>query len=729
MSLHRKRFTLALERIQPTDWARFEQFASAFLTSEFDNLRTVASPSGDEGRDAELFSPTSEPEIVLQYSVTKHWTTKIRDTAKKVKKNLTHARQLLYVTNQQIGADGDGLKKELRTKYQLILDIRDSSFFLDRYEGDDHREAVAENLARDIVDPFLESKDVIQKKAQALTTAESRAALVFLELQWQDDGREKGLTKTAFDALVRTALRGTNPDYRLTRNQVYDLVKKIIPTDDIAFLIAETDKSLSRLNKNFIRHYPNDEFCLSHEENIRLKSRIAEVEINDQELVNDITNALKAVIPEVELADNGNLLSYLSICRISMEKFLLQRGELFVSALENGQLQHLEYGSVKRIVQDELKIPNINEEQLTNRLATVIERVLTDPSISTASYLRGIADAYTFLAFLRQTPDIQSAVKKMFSTGEIWIDTSIVLPLLAEDLLPEENWQFRKLILAAKNAGLKIKVTPGVIEEVERHINRSQTCYGLVNSGQESWDGSYPYLFSFFISTGSAQSFFSKWLENFRGNIRPEDDVSEYLKHFFSIEMTDISIDAQKADLEIRNLVKETWVNIHTNRRNRSNNGFDPLLSLRLAEHDTENYLGVIVRRQHESEKAFGYTSWWLTLDHKAFEIKPMIEQSSKIKIPLAPVMSADFLANYLAFGPLRGKVAKNMHGALPVAIDPGLVEYLSPELLEIAKSVRLSAKDKPEHVIRRDVRDALDNARRRQGDITNKGLNSVFDS
>ncbi|HVY23520.1 MAG TPA: hypothetical protein VG962_09230 [Steroidobacteraceae bacterium] len=99
--LHRKRFELALERISANDWARFEQFASSFLTSEFDNLRTVASSSGDEGRDAELFSPDGEPSVVLQYSVTPKWKQKISDTAKKVKKNLTEAKYLIYVTNRR----------------------------------------------------------------------------------------------------------------------------------------------------------------------------------------------------------------------------------------------------------------------------------------------------------------------------------------------------------------------------------------------------------------------------------------------------------------------------------------------------------------------------------------------------------------------------------------------------------------------------------------------------
>ena len=64
--LHRNRFELALERLDATNWARFEQFASSFLTKDFPNIRTVACPGGDGGRDAELYSPEDESSVVLQ---------------------------------------------------------------------------------------------------------------------------------------------------------------------------------------------------------------------------------------------------------------------------------------------------------------------------------------------------------------------------------------------------------------------------------------------------------------------------------------------------------------------------------------------------------------------------------------------------------------------------------------------------------------------------------------
>ena len=54
--MNSKQFAFALDRLQPGDWERFEQFASKFLVFDYPSLRSVAAPSGDEGRDSELFS-------------------------------------------------------------------------------------------------------------------------------------------------------------------------------------------------------------------------------------------------------------------------------------------------------------------------------------------------------------------------------------------------------------------------------------------------------------------------------------------------------------------------------------------------------------------------------------------------------------------------------------------------------------------------------------------------
>ena len=181
-----ERFRLALRELKPSDWERFECLASAYLASEFPSLRSLATYSGDAGRDATLFSPNGDT-IVLQYSISADWRRKIRDTVQRLisaMAGIVHV--LIYVTNRRIGSDADTLKRELFRTHGIHLDIRDENWFTDRVNSDPSRQEAAEELARVVVDPFLASAGLVRSKAPALSGTEARTGLLFLSLQWED---------------------------------------------------------------------------------------------------------------------------------------------------------------------------------------------------------------------------------------------------------------------------------------------------------------------------------------------------------------------------------------------------------------------------------------------------------------------------------------------------------------------------------------------------------------
>ena len=251
--MSRPRLHLALDLLQADQWKVFEEFASGFLSVQYPNLRTVATPSGDDGRDAELFSYDGRIKTVLQYSVSKDWRQKVRRTAKRISQKRPGTRVLIYVTNQSILSAADALKQEITDDHGLVLDIHDRDWFLDRFAGDEHREAVSEDLAEKIVDPYLASRDVLKRSAPTLSTTEARAALTYLQLQWEDDTREKGLTRLAFEALVKMVLRNTNSASRLPRSTIHEQVKTMFPNHDGHRIVILVDSVLKRLTKRLIR--------------------------------------------------------------------------------------------------------------------------------------------------------------------------------------------------------------------------------------------------------------------------------------------------------------------------------------------------------------------------------------------------------------------------------------------------------------------------------------------
>jgi len=720
--MKRPRLEMALSNLSSGDWERFENFASEFMAVEYDNLRTVAAPSGDEGRDAELFSPTDDSTVVFQFSVAQNWQAKIDATAKRLQSTIPAASILIYVTNQGIGATGDKIKAEIRKNYSVHLDIRDKFYFLERFIGDSRREAIAESLAEDIVDPILSSSGVITRHATELNSEESKAAFIYLGLQWKDDVREKGLTKLAFEAVVRSVLRNTDSEHRMHRAMIKQRIRELLTNHPNEMVDNYTDSALLRLTKKSIRHWSKeDEFCLTFEETNILKDYLTELEVSDNALLSEIDCFTTDILAQRKITSLEPCKLTARVRRV-LESFLFSRSEAFASALHSGELKYLTYEDIVDIINKDIsafpehrKINNV----LPDIVFTAVRKVLLSTSLTIQNYLRSLADSYTLLSYLKETPDIQSAVEKMFSHGEIWLDTNIVLPLIAENLLDEEESRFQRMVSAALETGIQLKVTPGVIEEVERHMNR---CLTYLRTPSGKWEGFLPYLLTEYLETGKSLGSFPTWLENFRGDVRPEDDLAEFLRIKWNIKLQSLETESNTAPNELQYALKEILRGTHNRRQKAKNSQADEISILRLVSHDVESYAGVLQKRTKEETSAFGYSAWWLTLDRTVFGIENTLRTQYGYKIPSTPVLSADFLINYLAFGPNRKRVSKNKESNLPVIIDAGLIRYLTPELIDEAEKLREEMKFLPDHVVRRRIRDNLDAAKRRLGRIAKSG-------
>lgn len=721
----RNRLELALERLQPSDWNRFERLASDFLSNEFASLRTVASPSGDAGRDAELFSPQNEPTVVLQYSITEDWKKKIRETVSRLCSTIPSARVLIYVTNRVVGAEADDLKAQLRKTHGLSLDFRDRNWFLERVLDTTKRQQAAEDLAKVIVDPYLSSVGVGPHVQAELTSNEAIAAVTFLGLQWQDDTRDKGLTKLTFDALLRSALVGTDSNNRIHRSEVHKRIASILPGHNPEQLRRFIESSLHRLAKHVVKHWPKeDEFCLAHDEILRFSQFRVEAALAEHNLIDSIQK-----IVNVFLTENSIEVSYLdyvtTVVRAATDAVLFERSQAFAMSVQSGTLAGLSDTDFKATIASEISkasLPKLHKVDWMIILRNCVQQILISNDPSILKYLRSLADSYTLLAFLKQTPDVQSAVEKMFSHGMLWLDATIVLPLIADTLteLEGEKGRFTRMIEAANDAGLKLNVTPGVIEEVERHMNRAKTC---VRKNFQQWEGSIPYLLERYLESGLPSSSFPNWLENFLGNTRPLQDLSDYLREEFSIETRSLQSECDAAEPELRHALQSIWYGRYERRREKYGTQLDQLAVDRLVSHDVECYAGVAQLRTKEKPSPFGYSAWWLTVDQHTFDLKPILQRYMTTTAPDSPVMSADFLVNYLAFGPVRKRVTKDQESHLPLFMVLRSAARLTPELIIEAERIRSQFKDRGERVLRRQVRDQLDRARAHIGPIATLGM------
>ena len=301
--------------------------------------------------------------------------------------------------------------------------------------------------------------------------------------------------------------------------------------------VWNNDRAVSdqmRLTKRAIRHYPKtDEFCLAHEEVQRVTEYIADQELAEAALKSEMQSAVAgARAPSGTSAPDPSVVAH-RLRRI-IDKCLFDRAESFASAVRAGDMKEFATDHLDKIVIDDLRqSPAVKGTAETDPawLGAIAREVLSEPGEAIQAFLRDLADAYTVLAFLRHTPDVQSAVEKIFSYGQIWLDTSVILPLLAEELFEEHEGRFQQMCRVARQAGIEFFVTSGVGEELDRHIERAIFCSQKSNN----WEGDYPFLFEAFLQMGRSPVEFQGWAEMFRGPNRPLGDLLEFLEERFGI--------------------------------------------------------------------------------------------------------------------------------------------------------------------------------------------------
>ena len=483
-----------------------------------------------------------------------------------------------------------------------------SDHFLERCELDAARGAAADGLVHDIAAPIFADRNLVERKAPALSSTETRAACVYLALEWSDTTREKGLTKLCFEALVRSVLRNTAPDSRLGRNEIRHRVGKLVAATDPERSDILTDAALARLERRAIQRWPaTDDFCLTRSERAREQEELTRIQLAETELLEAIAWELGRTYEAFDLVVPNTVLAEADCVRTAVETVLLRQGESFAMAVSTGNpIQALE-PDIESAVQAAMLATGVTVKRAAGRVTSVLEAtthvVLTEPAEPVQEFSRSFADAYTLFAFLRQTTDVQSAMVKLYSIGEIWLDTSILLPLIAETLIEDPaRRRFTNMLRAASECGLKLLITRGVLEELETNTWNS---IQYARKWQR-WRSREPFLARIVLMSGRDLSELSAWMAEFRGTVRPAEDLSQYLLEEHGIALGSLHAEADMATTEVRAVAQETWHEAHEKRREAA---IDPGTRARLVAHDVENYLGVVGKRKGEDTGPYGHKS------------------------------------------------------------------------------------------------------------------------
>lgn len=709
-----KLFELALVQLKPADWELFEKLASQFLAVEFPSLRTMASPSGDQGRDSELFCPDGDPTLCMQYSVSNDWATKIRNTHKRLNETFPSVRLLIYATNHSIGARADELK-QLLLKENRYLDIRDQHWFLERQDTHTARTVAAADLIDRIAMPYIKEYDSRKSASSPLQTVEARTALTYISLQFHDDEQGKGLTKVCFDALVRAALRRSSEEKPVSRGDIHSNVLRALPSADKSVVTPLVDSSLARLQKRVLAYDQKaDTFSLRHDECARIQSRLTDNAVLDSKFKTFLGVLCIEFLAEADRssgkADPKDVADLQTRIPRIIETLCLQSGEEFVTAVNAGRTDIIRPDQLTTAVFNDLnshKYSSPGVVRYPQLIQHVIRAAATSDHPATRAYLKSVATSYTLLAFLNQTPDVQKATKRIFSHGKIWLDTSVLLPLFAEQLLePDHNRIYQTIFEACSREGDELFIIRGVLDEIDHHILNCLQCVGKMGT----WKGTLPYLLAQYIKTGRALADFLDWVDSFRGTSDPQAEIEIYLKQEHGIEVHDLTDAASRVDDDVAAAVERLWTASHESRRAHS----DPAVSALLKTNDVEMYLGVMGMRLNNSAPELGPRAWLLTKDTTAWHVREKLREEFSTMDARSPLLSLSFLINAIEFSPSRAGLSQSIELKLPTILDIEFEDLDSAGLLELAEAARKANAGLPERVIQRKVRDALAEARRK---------------
>jgi hypothetical protein len=702
------RLAVALANLQPTDWKPFEAFASVFLVDDYPDLRVIAG-TGDKGRDAIFISDASG--VVAQYSVEANWRSKINQTIGRLRDAGISFTVLIYATNQPIEVPSDQFRRDWRDK-DVELDIRGPAWFLPRIDRSMATRNAAASLSRLVVDRRQPSDDAVRNSP--LSSSEMREGLLYIELQLADASADRDFTKLVYESLALRAL-AAEPERRLTRGEIVAAVAATFPGHDTARVRSLVNGALQRLQlgkERITYQRSSDSFAIHHAARAGLVERAANLAAERLGLRSEVALVVAGRETDLELglhaADSG---PFLDVIEEILETLLERQGSEFAAAVGSGTLSVLPidlYDLAKaaiypraRALRTELNVDGPGVQDLVELAGDAVGRLIDRPGEAMQSHLRRLADAYTLLAFLQQTPDVQSAVAKLFSRGTLVLDTTVVLPVFVETALPPEEQRYTNLLRAAASAGLQLVVTPGVINEIQTHLERGLAC----ERAGDRWEGDYPFVYRQWLARWPNRQSYASLLGRFMGRDDAERDLRDFLGIQVGIKLIDLAEQSRAFGLQVAGVVSEAW-------RERKQRHAVPLadpmaLDIRV-NHDVEMYLGVMSMRQQESPSVYGHEAWLVTTDSTAFRM-PELLAGGDVPFTSSPAMHPNFLTNLLAIGPSRTIIKPSVKRLLPVALNIEESGWGVPGLSAIAATIRAQHSGEPEYLIRRRLREAMD--------------------
>lgn len=716
MAITRERFQLALDQLGPNDGSAFESFANGFLAAEMPDLRPIGGMH-DGARDAFLYSSQGLPGSFVQHSTTVEWRDKIRSTIRTLRAGGHAVGHLTYTTPRAIAGKVDSLRIELRAD-GVVLDIREREYFLTHVGTVPARGELAEKLARQYVDPLLADRGVLRDVTLSLTEEDERIASTYLQLEIGSKEPAKTATRSIFESVVLYVLREATPEALVSRSELYKGVERLTPASERERVSLLVDGTLKRLvDRNLVKHHQRDDaFTLSHNERVEMARRIEKLLAERADVRREIEERAERVAAVLGIDFVFDVATVASDALAIADAILCASGRVAALALVRSGEYFTRREATTTAVEEAIQrrpeqlrsLKPLGVAAFMDLVPALVEEILSRPSENIARRLRSASDAYCLLFALKETADVQGALDKVFRGSRLLVDTSIVIPCMAEQLLVPEARRMTNLLKTANACGLRLSVGEDVLNELQTHLERLVITFRRHTVGSVTAVGGraaavyQPLLIATYLTTGRPGSF-EEFVSRFMGAKDPRRDLAEFLKYELSIAFDEMGEERAKISVVETESVIEQWRLLKRRRPNMDEAAFDTLI-----RHDAKTFVLVEALRRAETPGAsYGHTWWWLTMDRTAYRIDHFRRAGRDASLCMSP----EFFARYLSMTPKRNREEVVAADLLPISVEMAGLGLVPPDLREEAARLYEGAKDLPEYLRRRKLRELVNQA------------------
>ena len=216
-----------------------------------------------------------------------------------------------------------------------------------------------------------------------------------------------------------------------------------------------------------------------------MKEKTAAFLFNERQLHEEIESRTQTISDSIGVDFEYAASDIASDSLTVLDKVLFERGQLAASAVAGKGAFNAKRLPIPFVVENSIRkdrnafrsVDKIKDDALIDFLSAVVENLVQQPSPLILERLRAEADAYYLLFARKETPDVQTALSKLFRDAIVLIDTSVIIPAAAEILLPREEQPFINLLRVGAGLGFRLVVGSDVLEEFETHLLRMRSYY------------------------------------------------------------------------------------------------------------------------------------------------------------------------------------------------------------------------------------------------------------